>query len=119
MRGLLTSVRYTIRLLLKLPTFTIIAVLILGFGIGTNTAIFSLIDAVLLNPLPFPQPDRLVAIASTTKEISDIGMDLPDYVDFRKTQESFDEVAVARGALHDLSEAGGPQRLNRLRLSAV
>ena len=105
MRGLLTSVRYTIRLLLKSPTFTIIAVLILGVGIGANTAIFGLIDAVLLNPLPFPQPDRLVAIASTTKEISNIGMDLPDYVDFRKTQESFDEVAVARGALLDLSQA--------------
>ncbi|MBV9878572.1 MAG: ABC transporter permease [Verrucomicrobia bacterium] len=112
MRGLLASVRYTIRLLRKSPTFTIIAVLILGVGIAANTAIFSLIDAVLLNPLPFPQPDRLVAIASTTKEISDIGMDLPDYVDFRKTQESFDEVAVSRGALLDLSEAGGPQRLN-------
>ena len=112
MRGLFKSLRQTIRALLKAPGFTITAILILGFGIGANTAIFSLINAVLLNPLPFPQPNRLVAIASTTKEISDIGMDLPDYVDFRKTQESFDEVAVARGALLDLSEAGGPQRLN-------
>jgi putative ABC transport system permease protein len=111
MHGLLMSVRYTIRLLLKSPTFTIIAIVILGFGIGTNTAIFSLINSVLLNPLPFPHPDRLVNVASTTKEINDLGMDLPDYVDFRKTQQSFKELAVAREDLLDLSDAGGPQRL--------
>jgi hypothetical protein len=65
MRGLLTSVRYTVRLLRKSPTFTIIAVVILGVGIGANTAIFSLLDSVVLNPLPFPHPDRLVSVANT------------------------------------------------------
>ena len=109
MRGLFTSVRYTIRLLLKSPTFTIIAVLILGVGIGTNTAIFSLLDAVVLNPLPFPHPDRLVSVANTSKEISDLGVDLPDYVDFRVAQESFDELAVARETILDLSDSAGPQ----------
>jgi putative ABC transport system permease protein len=112
MRDLLTSVRYTIRLLLKSPTFAIIAVLILGVGIGANTAIFSLLDAVVLNPLPFPHPDRLVSVANTTKEISDLGVDLPDYVDFRMAQESFDELAVAREAILDLSDSAGPQKLN-------
>jgi putative ABC transport system permease protein len=112
MRDLLTSVRYTIRLLLKSPTFAIIAVLILGVGIGANTAIFSLLDAVVLNPLPFPHPDRLVSVANTTKEISDLGVDLPDYVDFRMAQESFDELAVAREAILDLGDSAGPQKLN-------
>jgi putative ABC transport system permease protein len=112
MRGLLTSVRYTIRLLLKSPTFTIIAVLILGVGIAANTAIFSLIDAVVLNPLPFPHPDRLVNIVSTSKEISDLGVDLPDYVGFRAAQQSFGELAVASEALLDLSDSAGPQKLN-------
>ncbi len=112
MRGLLTSVRYTVRLLLKSPGFTITAVLILGFGIGTNTAIFSLLDAVLLNPLPFPHPDRLVSVVNTSKEISDLGVDLPDYVDFRTTQQSFDELAVAREAILDLSDSASPQKLN-------
>jgi putative ABC transport system permease protein len=112
MRDLLTSVRYTIRLLRKSPTFAIIAVLILGVGIGANTAIFSLLDAVVLNPLPFPHPDRLVSVANTTKEISDLGVDLPDYVDFRMAQESFDELAVAREAILDLGDSAGPQKLN-------
>jgi putative ABC transport system permease protein len=112
MRGLLASVRYTVRLLLKSPGFTITAVLILGFGIGTNTAIFSLLDAVVLNPLPFPHPDRLVSIVNTSKEISDLGVDLPDYVDFRTTQQSFDELAVAREAILDLSDSASPQKLN-------
>ena len=112
MRGLLTSVRYTIRLLLKSPTFTIIAVLILGVGIGANTAIFSLLNAVVLNPLPFPHPDRLVSVVNTTKEISHLSVDLPDYVDSRAVQQSFDEIAVARETFLDLSDSAGPQRLN-------
>jgi putative ABC transport system permease protein len=112
MRVLLTSVRYTIRLLSKSPTFTIIAVLILGLGIGANTAIFSLLDAVVLHPLPFPHPDRLVSVANTTKEINDLGVDLPDYEDFRTAQQSFDELAVARETILDLSDSAGPQKLN-------
>jgi predicted permease len=118
MHGLLTSVRYTIRLLLKSPSFTIIAVLILGVGIGANTAIFSLLNAVVLNPLPFPNPDRLVSVANTSKEISDLGVDLPDYVDFRVAQESFDELAVSRETILDLSDSAGPQKLNAGSVSA-
>jgi putative ABC transport system permease protein len=112
MHGLFKSVRYTVRLLLKSPTFTIVAVLILGVGIGANTAIFSLLDAVVLNPLPFPHPDRLVSVSNTAKEISDLGVDLPDYVDFRIAQQSFEELAVARQALLDLSDSAGAQQLN-------
>src|ERR1700741_4885823 len=112
MCGLWTSIRYTIRLLLKSPTFTIVAVLILGVGIGANTAIFSLLDAVVLNPLPFPHPDRLVSVSNTAKAISDLGVDLPDYVDFRIPQQSFEELAVARQTPLDLSDSAGAQQLN-------
>ena len=59
MYGLVQSLRYTLRVLLKSPGFTVTAVLILGFGIGANTAIFSLIDSVLLRPLPYGEPETI------------------------------------------------------------
>ena len=62
MRCLISPLRHTIRLLLKSPWFTTTAVLILGLGIGMNTAIFSLIDAVILNAVPYPNADRLVRV---------------------------------------------------------
>jgi hypothetical protein len=63
MHGFLASVRYSLRLLLKSPGFTITAILILGFGIGANTAVFSLIDSVLLTPPPYPEPERMTNIS--------------------------------------------------------
>jgi ABC-type antimicrobial peptide transport system permease subunit len=100
MYSLLQSLRYTTRLLLKSPGFTIAAVLILGFGIGVNTAIFSLINTVLLNPLPFPKADRLVQIfqSRTNNGLLDRsdwgGLDYSDYVDLRDGQQSVASVSV-------------------------
>jgi putative ABC transport system permease protein len=94
MDRLLPSLRYTLRLLLKSPGFTITAVLILGLGIGVNTAIFSLIDSVLLKPLPFPNPDRLVQITQPYQNDSGYNVDYPDYVDIVAAQHTFDTIAV-------------------------
>lgn len=120
MRGLLQSLRYTARLLRKSPGFTITAVLILGFGIGANTAIFSLIDAVLLNPLPFPKADRLVDV--TQPRATDhywSQLDYPDYLDIRDSNHSFDDFAVSTwGGFLDLSGQGEPERLTVVYASA-
>jgi putative ABC transport system permease protein len=62
MRSLISHPRRTIRLLVKSPGFTITAILILGLGIGGNTAIYSVIEAVLLKPLPYPHPEQLVRV---------------------------------------------------------
>ena len=93
MHGFLASVRYCVRLLLKSPGFTITAVLILGFGIGANTAIFSLIDSVLLKPPRYPQPDRMVNIFMPSEGASDGFFDYPDYLDYVANQHT----SVARG----------------------
>jgi len=68
----LSHLRYTVRLLLKAPGFTVTAVLILGFGIGANTAIFSLIHTVLLKPLLFPRADRLVRVFMDAKILREL-----------------------------------------------
>ncbi len=120
MGSFLPSLRYTLRLLLKSPGFTITAVLILGFGIGTNTAVFSLISTVLLNPLPFPQADRLVQIfqSRTSNSVLDRsdwgGVAYPDYLDLCDGQKTLDSVAVQNWAYLDLGTRQLPQRLTAI-----
>jgi hypothetical protein len=106
----LPSLRYAIRLLLKSPGFSITAILILGFGIGANTAIFSLINAVLLNPLPYPKPNQLVQV-SHTKEGTRIGLDYPNYADLVRGQHSLDSLAISFADWFDLTGRGDPVRL--------
>jgi putative ABC transport system permease protein len=88
------GLRHTIRVLLKSPGFTITAILILGLGIGANTAIFSLINSVLLKPLPYPHPDRLVEIFQPLRTIQAFYVCYPDYLDFCATQRSFTDLAA-------------------------
>jgi predicted permease len=111
MHGFLTSVRNSLRLLFKSPRFSITAVLILGFGIGANTAIFSLIDAVLLRPLPYPHAERLVQIYQEIPNAPWTWFDYPDYQDFCGAQRSFEDLAAIRTWHFDLSGQGDPIRL--------
>src|SRR5579864_9231974 len=94
MHALFQHLRYTFRLLRKSPGFTITAVLILSFGIGVNTAIFSLIDAAMLKPLPFPDPDRLVEVCTPHQQESLHWIDYPDYLDLASAQHSFESLSV-------------------------
>jgi hypothetical protein len=99
MHALVQHLRYTLRLLRKSPGFTITAVLILSFGIGVNTAIFSLMDAALLKPLPFPDPDRLVEVCTPYQKESFHWMDYPAYLDLAAAQHSFESLAALTGPL--------------------
>ena len=116
----MSPLRHTFRLLLKSPGFTITAVLILGFGIGTNTAVFSLISTVLLNPLPFPQADRLMQIfeSRTSNSVLDRsdwgGVSYPDYLDLRDDQKTLSNIAVEYWDYLDLGTRQLPQRLTAI-----
>ena len=94
MRSLISHLRYTVRLLLKSPGFTFPAVLVLALGIGANTAIFSLVNGVLLKPLPYPKADRLVAVHQTVPGFARFTLDYPDYLDFRRQQGSFEDLGA-------------------------
>jgi putative ABC transport system permease protein len=94
MRELICHLRHAIRRLLRSPGFTITAILILGLGIGANTAIFSLINGVLLKPLPYPQGDRLVMIHQPTQDVPRMNMAYSDYVDFKASQHTLLDLAL-------------------------
>src|SRR6266403_5542598 len=110
---MLADIRYGLRQLLKHPGFTLVAILTLAIGIGANTAIFSVVNAVLLKPLPFPAPEELVAIGGIdlTETVSPpklSSMCYPDFFDFRDQNRSFANLAVYRDlnlALVDEQEA--------------
>src|SRR5258708_5462574 len=99
--NILHDVRYGFRLLLKSPVFTIVTIVTLALGIGANTAIFSIVNTVLLRPLPFTKPDRLVKITFNTPGIGqkNIPYSVPELDDLRSRAGIFSDVSV----LWDLS----------------
>jgi putative ABC transport system permease protein len=117
MHALFLYLRYTLRLLRKSPGFTITAVLILAFGIGVNTAIFSLIDAAMLKPLPFPDPDRLVEVCTPYQKEWTMWMNYPDYLDLSSTQHSFESLSVV--SVPQTLDLGGTNEAQQVRVFFV
>src|ERR1044071_2397287 len=96
MQTLLQDLRYGARILLKKPGFAAVAVLTLALGIGANTAIFTVIYAVLLRPLPFDGPDRVVWMWGAVRDRGNRASVSPlDFLDFRAQNQSFEEFAAA------------------------
>jgi putative ABC transport system permease protein len=111
MSAILSLFRYPLRLLLKSPGFTITAIGILGLSIGLSTAIFSLIDAVILKPLPFPNSERLVQVCEPHQNHPFSVFDYPDYVDMVAAQHTFEFLAVKKEVTVDLRTNGEAQLL--------
>ena len=123
---MLTDIRYAIRMLLKAPAFTAIAIVALALGIGANTAIFSVIDAVLMRPLPYPQSDRLILLREKMPLLDRGSVSYPNYLDWRAQNRSFTDLALYRRGAMNLSSrdestppervAGGVMSWNMLRV---
>ena len=120
MGTLLQDIRYGWRMLARNPGFTAIAVLTLAIGIGASTAIFSVVDTVLLRPLPYREPEKLVLITETLPGMSadEIGVSAGEYQDYRDRNRSFSQVAAYESAGFNLTGAGQPLRVNAAALSA-
>jgi len=118
MKTFFQDVRYGIRLIAKSPGFAAIAFLTLALGIGANTAVFSVVNGVLLNPLPYPQPDRLVTVYSKNKAFAHSSISYPNFLDWVRDQRSFTSLAAYRGDDYNLIGRGQPQRVSADMVSA-
>jgi putative ABC transport system permease protein len=103
----MNDLRFALRQLRKSPGFTLIAVLTLALGIGANTAIFSVIYAVLLQPLPYPKGDRIVILTETDSNQPQISVAYPDYVDWKRDNTVFENIAASRRESFNLSGLPG------------
>jgi putative ABC transport system permease protein len=117
----MNDLRFAIRQLFQNPAFTIIAALALALGIGANTAIFSVVNAVLLRPLPYPDPERLIVLRETTDWFTWGAVSYPNYLDWREAQRSFTDLALLRRDNYNLSTPKGgiePRQVGGARVTA-
>src|ERR1051325_11266589 len=114
MDALWRNISYSARMLLKKPSVTIVAIIAIGLGIGANTAIFSVVNTVLLQPLPYPQPEQLVMLASEQRNQALDGrgtFSAPDFFDVQKSSTTLQYVATYQGSGTFTTDGNEPERL--------
>ena len=111
MSAILQDLRFGLRMLAKNVGFTAVAVLTLALGIGANTAIFSVVNGVLLRPLPYSEPDRLVEIYERSAQISELSDSYLNFLDWEKSNRSFAGMAAYRGESFNLTSAGETEQI--------
>ena len=112
------DVRFAIRTMYKNLGFTCIAVVTLALGIGVNTALFSVVNGVLLNPLPYPQPDQLVIIYSKSPQFEHASVSYPNYLDWEKQNRSFSSIAAYRDDDWNVTGQNEAERLHGYMISS-
>src|ERR1041384_4637513 len=113
MNTLFQDLRYGARILLKQPAFTLVAVTTLALGIGANTAIFSLVNSILLRPLPFREPDRVVRLIQASPKIglATWGVSQADFGAYRDQNRSLESIALYNSSAVNLTGEGEPERV--------
>ena len=112
MIGLLQDLRYAVRQFMKTPGLTILVIITIALGVGANTALFSVVNGVLLNPLPYPEPDQLVALRESKPNFEWGTIPYPTFRDWQKDNHTFSSIAVWRGYAFSLTGAGEAEQVN-------
>jgi len=118
MDSLMQDVRYALRSLIKSPGFTIVTLLTLALGIGANSAIFSVVNGVLIRPLPYPDADRLVVIRETYGAGQVGSVSGPNFLSWKERGRHFSSMAASRGIAASLIGVGEPEELSAALVSA-
>src|SRR5438552_423371 len=116
MPSLLQDLKYGLRMLVKNPGFTAVAVLTLALGIGANTAIFSVVDGVLLKPLPYPHPEELVEVSHAAPGLGmkDLGVAPSTYFIYREQSHAFEDIGIYQGDSVNVTSLAEPERVRAL-----
>lgn len=118
MQTLIEDLRYAIRMLRKNRAFTAVALLTLALGIGANTAVFSIVNGVLLNSLPFPAADKLVVVFESKPNFTEGSISYPNFLDWKRDNYSFSSIAAYRPDSFSLTGTGEPEQINGKMVSA-
>ena len=119
METLLQDIRYGFRSMLKTPGFTAIALIALALGIGANTAMFSIVNGVLLRPVPYPEPDSLVKLYTSTPQFKNGSNSYLNFLDWRRRSQSFDKLAAYRSDSFNVTGQANPERVRGKMASAA
>ena len=107
MGTILQDLRYAIRVLLKAPGFSVVAILTLALGIGANSAMFSIVNGVLLRALPVPEPDRVAVIYSSAPQFAHMSVSYPNFLDWTARSRAFSQMAAFRTESFNLTSPSG------------